>query len=138
MHPPIHILMADIPRICPAWHTGNRDIAVRVESGRSTLASSPAPSMSKRTVMAESSLLFACGERPPIHVHEAKEIGIVAQSNLIVGRDGGGSGLLWGRSVWTFGDTVSNRRRSDRSFRPAPRIRPCCSRKASRHLDRRQ
>ena len=34
-------------------------------------------------------------------------MGPVTQSTLIVGRDGGGSGLLWGLSVWLFGDTVS-------------------------------
>jgi Domain of unknown function (DUF4185) len=35
-------------------------------------------------------------------------MGTVSQSALIVGRDGGGSGLLWGLSVWLFGDTASS------------------------------
>jgi hypothetical protein len=49
----------------------------------------------------------ACGNPPALRVVEAREVGTVAQSQLIVGRDGGGSALLWGRSVWVFGDTVS-------------------------------
>ena len=41
-----------------------------------------------------------------LKVRSAEEIGVVEQSPAIVGRDGGGSGLAWGRSVWTYGDTV--------------------------------
>lgn len=37
---------------------------------------------------------------------EATEVGILPQSAKIQGRDGGPSGVVWGRSVWTFGDTV--------------------------------
>ncbi len=36
------------------------------------------------------------------------ELGIVPQSSTIQGRDGGPSGVVWGHSVWTFGDTVLN------------------------------
>jgi hypothetical protein len=36
----------------------------------------------------------------------AQPLGIVAQSSMIQGRDGGQSGLAFGRSVWAFGDTV--------------------------------
>jgi hypothetical protein len=39
---------------------------------------------------------------------KAVELGIVPQASTIQGRDGGQSGLVWGRSVWTFGDTVLN------------------------------
>jgi hypothetical protein len=37
-----------------------------------------------------------------------QEMGTVSQAPLIVGRDGVGSGLLWGLSVWLFGDTASS------------------------------
>jgi hypothetical protein len=64
-----------------------------------------------RTRAASSALclgILACGNPPATRVLEAKEVGIVSQSRLIAGRDGGGSALLWGRSVWAFGDTVSS------------------------------
>lgn len=48
----------------------------------------------------------ACREAPDVKVCSADEIGILGESALIVGRDGGQSALLWGRSVWVFGDTV--------------------------------
>lgn len=51
---------------------------------------------------------ISCSDAPATRVREAKEIGVVAQSSLIVGRDGGGSALVWGRSVWSFGDTVTS------------------------------
>jgi hypothetical protein len=38
----------------------------------------------------------------------SKPLGIVAQSASIQGRDGGQSGLVFGHSVWTFGDTILN------------------------------
>ncbi len=50
---------------------------------------------------------LACGNPPALVVLEARETGTISQPTLIIGRDGAGSGLLWGRSVWTFGDTVS-------------------------------
>jgi Domain of unknown function (DUF4185) len=51
---------------------------------------------------------LACGEPPAARVVQTQGVGIVSQSQLIVGRDGGGSALLWGLSVWLFGDTVSS------------------------------
>jgi hypothetical protein len=52
---------------------------------------------------------LACGGTPPAaRVLSATESGTVSQPSLIIGRDGGGSALLWGLSVWTFGDTVSS------------------------------
>ena len=52
-------------------------------------------------------LLAACKpDGPP--VRSAEEIGVVEQSADIQGRDGGQSARLFGRSVWTFGDTVLN------------------------------
>jgi len=51
---------------------------------------------------------LACGTPPAAQVQSATEAGTVAQSTLIIGRDGGRSGLLWGLSVWLFGDTFSS------------------------------
>lgn len=39
----------------------------------------------------------------------SKELQILPQASTIQGRDGGQSGLAWGHSVWTFGDTVLNK-----------------------------
>jgi hypothetical protein len=52
-------------------------------------------------------LLLGCGSPPAVRVTGSEELGVVAQSNLILGRDGAASALLWGRSVWVFGDTVT-------------------------------
>jgi hypothetical protein len=49
-----------------------------------------------------------CGHAPAARVQGTAEQGIVSESALIIGRDGGGSGLLWGLSVWLFGDTFSS------------------------------
>ncbi|MCB9665776.1 MAG: DUF4185 domain-containing protein [Alphaproteobacteria bacterium] len=51
------------------------------------------------------SLLLACRPPGPVAI-SAEEIGVVAQSAAIEGRDGGGSARAFGRSVWTYGDTV--------------------------------
>ena len=54
-------------------------------------------------------VLCACGgiaPRPEVKVVEAHEVEVLPQSPLIIGRDGGDSALLWGHSVWAFGDTV--------------------------------
>ena len=53
----------------------------------------------------------ACRREPPppdLQVLSAQEMGVMEQSELIQGRDGGQSAVLWGRSVWLFGDTVVN------------------------------
>lgn len=52
-------------------------------------------------------LLLACAPSGPA-VRSAEEIGVVEQSELIQGRDGGQSAALFGRSVWAYGDTVLN------------------------------
>jgi hypothetical protein len=51
-------------------------------------------------------LMVQCAHPSGVHVIDAKEIGTISQSKLIIGRDGGGSGLVWGLSLWAFGDTV--------------------------------
>lgn len=51
-----------------------------------------------------SGLLSGCG-RASLGA-QATELGVLPQSAKIQGRDGGSSGLVWGHSVWTFGDTV--------------------------------
>lgn len=50
-------------------------------------------------------LLAACGEAGP-RARSAEEVGVVEQSPLIIGRDGGGSAVVFGESVWSYGDTV--------------------------------
>lgn len=39
-------------------------------------------------------------------VVSAEEVFVLEQSERIQGRDGGGSGIAWGWSVWAYGDTV--------------------------------
>lgn len=50
-------------------------------------------------------LALACSSPGP-SVVSAEEIGVVEQSPDIQGRDGGPSARIFGRSVWTYGDTV--------------------------------
>jgi len=52
-------------------------------------------------------LAAGCGGGPPptVRVDGVEVLGVLQQPNII-GRDGGPSASLWGRSVWTFGDTV--------------------------------
>jgi hypothetical protein len=51
--------------------------------------------------------LVACSANDPgPAVRSAMEIGVLEQSERIVGRDGGCSAWLWDRSVWFYGDTV--------------------------------
>jgi hypothetical protein len=52
-------------------------------------------------------LALGCHRRPAaIEVSRATEVGLVPQSSLIDGHDGGASALLFGHSVWIYGDTV--------------------------------
>ena len=51
-------------------------------------------------------LLAACGIDS--FGASAVEVGVLPQAATIQGRDGGPSGLAWGHSVWTYGDTVLN------------------------------
>lgn len=53
-------------------------------------------------------LATSCSDDQAIRVREAREIGVVTQSKLFVGRDGGGSAVVWGKSVWSFGDSVTS------------------------------
>lgn len=53
------------------------------------------------------SLLVACREAD-LEVVSAQQLGTVARSEWIQGRDGGGSAHAFGRSVWVYGDTVLN------------------------------
>jgi hypothetical protein len=49
---------------------------------------------------------FGCqGQPPAVNVASAREVGVVGQSPLIVGRDGGWATRLWDREVFVFGDT---------------------------------
>lgn len=47
-----------------------------------------------------------CAEPAEARVLGADEVSVLEQSPLIAGRDGGGSALVWGWSVWVYGDTV--------------------------------
>jgi hypothetical protein len=86
----------------PSWHAarqGDHDI--------STLACV----LLRETTMAKVFALVAagialtgCGE--PSLGAKVEPLGTIAQSPTIQGRDGGSSGLVFGRSVWSFGDTV--------------------------------
>jgi Domain of unknown function (DUF4185) len=68
----------------------------------------PAARFRTAAVATLSAVALACGTPPAAQVVSVQEVGTVSQSPLIVGRDGGESGLLWGLSVWLFGDTVSS------------------------------
>src|SRR5438105_3352277 len=51
-------------------------------------------------------LLAGCHSRPPgIAVAQSAEVGVVPQSGLIQGHDGASSAMLFGHSVWLYGDT---------------------------------
>ena len=52
--------------------------------------------------------LVGCGPAAHGTVVAADELAPVEQSALIQGRDGGLSAMLWGQSVWVYGDTVLN------------------------------
>lgn len=49
---------------------------------------------------------LACGSKPPLGITAAAELQILPRSSTIQGRDGGPSAMAFGRSVWTYGDTV--------------------------------
>ena len=47
-----------------------------------------------------------CSDPAEVTVHAASEVFILPQNAIITGRDGGQSGVLFGKSVWAYGDTV--------------------------------
>ncbi len=51
-------------------------------------------------------LVMACGSDPGVTLGAAEDLGTVSQAPNIRGRDGALSTRVFGRSVWTFGDTV--------------------------------
>lgn len=51
-------------------------------------------------------LVAACSDPAKVAVKSTKEVFVLEQSPTITGRDGGGSGRLFGRSVWAYGDTI--------------------------------
>ncbi|MCA9689912.1 MAG: DUF4185 domain-containing protein [Myxococcales bacterium] len=52
--------------------------------------------------------LLSCRAPPSFRVTNAAEDGLVPRTAWIQGRDGGPSSLAFGRTVWTYGDTVLN------------------------------
>ncbi|MFO0612957.1 MAG: DUF4185 domain-containing protein [Polyangiaceae bacterium] len=65
-----------------------------------------AASIPRLSLLVASVAVSACG-RADLHA-TVEDLGVVPQSSAIQGRDGGCSGLAFGHSVWTFGDTVLN------------------------------
>jgi hypothetical protein len=59
-----------------------------------------------RTAIASLAILLVACNQAELVVVEAEQIGTVARSEWIQGRDGGGSAHAFGRSVWVYGDTV--------------------------------
>lgn len=53
-------------------------------------------------------LLVGCGDAAEMTVVSAKEVFVLEQADSIQGRDGGGSAVAWGHSIWSYGDTVLN------------------------------
>lgn len=50
-------------------------------------------------------LLAACAGED-VQLEQAKEMGLLETTTAVKGRDGGYSGLVFGRSVWLYGDTI--------------------------------
>jgi hypothetical protein len=60
-------------------------------------------------VLAGTGSLSACGESgppPDLKIHSVTDLGPMSEHSFIRGRDGGYSGLAFGRSVWVYGDTI--------------------------------
>lgn len=51
-------------------------------------------------------VLAGCGRDADLTVRSTAEVFVLPQSSAIQGRDGGQSGLCWGKSIWAYGDTV--------------------------------
>jgi hypothetical protein len=47
-----------------------------------------------------------CSEPAEVTVRSSEEVFVLPHNAVIAGRDGGQSGLLFGKSVWAYGDTV--------------------------------
>ncbi|HRI65777.1 MAG TPA: DUF4185 domain-containing protein [Polyangium sp.] len=47
-----------------------------------------------------------CTDPAEVKVHGSSEVFVLSQNAAITGRDGGQSGVVFGQSVWAFGDTV--------------------------------
>jgi len=47
-----------------------------------------------------------CSDPAGVKVKSSSEVFVLQQNSAIAGRDGGQSGLIFGQSVWAFGDTV--------------------------------
>ncbi len=65
----------------------------------------------RSTTVALSALLSSgcfVAEPGPVEVLGSREVGSMQSSGAIQGRDGGGSGRVWDRAVFVFGDTVLN------------------------------
>ncbi len=52
------------------------------------------------------STITGCADPAEVSVNASSEVAILSQNATIAGRDGGQSGVLFGKSVWAYGDTV--------------------------------
>lgn len=61
-----------------------------------------------RSLLAVVCLAFVegCSDPAEVTVKSSSEVFVLQQNSVIAGRDGGQSGMLFGQSVWAFGDTV--------------------------------
>lgn len=51
-------------------------------------------------------VMMGCSDPAGVTVIDSKEVFVLPQNAVITGRDGGQSGMLFGKSVWAYGDTV--------------------------------
>src|SRR5690349_15066000 len=50
--------------------------------------------------------MTGCSDPAEVKVRAASEVFVLSQNAVITGRDGAQSGVLFGKSVWAYGDTV--------------------------------
>jgi len=50
--------------------------------------------------------ITGCADPAGVSVRSSEEVAVLPQNAIITGRDGGQSGVVFGRSVWAYGDTV--------------------------------
>ncbi len=69
------------------------------------------PAVGRATRLLFALAMLACGRAPagsaarPLVVASVRDLGALAKPDKVVGRDGGGSALIGGKILWTFGDT---------------------------------
>ncbi|MCB9704834.1 MAG: DUF4185 domain-containing protein [Myxococcales bacterium] len=69
-------------------------------------ARSSTPRLAALTLALVAAAALACAPAAEVTVIAARDLGPLEQSAAIRGRDGGYSVAAWGRTIWTYGDTV--------------------------------